>query len=121
MKFICLGYFDEETFDKMPLDEVGAFIEECRAFGRDAGDQIVDFELLQSPLYAKTVSSVDGKVEAKKGSATNSKEVLIPVITLDVDDMDQAVALLSNHPGLKKGGAFEIRRVEDLAEILGQG
>ena len=118
MKFICLGYFNQETLDAMTLDEVGAFINECRTYGKELGEQVAAFELLQSPDYGKSVQNVDGKVVVSNGPVAKMEKVLIPIITLEVDDTDQAVELMSKHPALKKSGSFEIRPVENLSEMI---
>lgn len=118
MKFICLGYFDEEVFDSMPLDEVNVFIDACRTYGSVLGDSLVGFDLLQSPAYSKTVQSIDGKVVVTDGPAVKAEKVLIPILTIDADNIAHAAELMSTHPGLAKSGSFEIRRVEDLGAIM---
>ena len=120
MRLVCLGYFDEETLDSMDLEEVNAFVDECIAYGKVVGKHIAGLELLQSTDYAKTVQSVDGKVVVNDGSAVKMEKVLVPVITLEVDNFDQAVDILSIHPALKKGCSFEIRRVDDIKEMKEQ-
>ena len=120
MKFICLGYFDQEVLDVMNVDEVNAFIDECRVYGdslRNSG-QVVNVELLQSPDYAKSVRNVGGKVVVDDGPVARMEKVLIAIITLDVDDIDQAVELMSKHPAIKKSGSMEIRYVDDIREML---
>jgi len=120
MKFICLGYFDQETLDAMTLEEVKAFIDECRAYGEvlSQGGHVVGIELLQSPDYAKIVRSIGGEIMVSDGPVSKMEKVLIPIITLEVDDIDHAVDLMSKHPAISKSGSFEIRPVEDLSEMI---
>jgi hypothetical protein len=39
------------------------------------------------------------------------------IFSFEARDMDEAVRLVSNHPGLK-AGPFEIRPVEDMTEMI---
>lgn len=122
MKFICLGYFSEDVLDSMPLEQVNVFIAECLAYGDELqkAGHVTGIELLQSPMYAKSVRNIDGKVEVTDGSAVVMEKVVIPIITLEAESMDHAVELMSKHPGLAKSATFEIRRVDDINEMREQ-
>lgn len=122
MKFVCLGYFNQEILDAMPLDEVNDFIAECLAYGAELekGGHITGIELLQSPDFGKTVRNINGKVVVTDGTAVVMDKVLIPIITLEAESIAHAVELMSKHPALTKSGSFEIRRVEDMNEMREQ-
>ncbi len=119
MKFICLGYFNQEILDAMPQDEVKAFIAESLAYGAELGKagHVLGIELLQSPDFGKTVRNINGKVEVTDGTAVVMDKVLIPIITLEAENIDHAAELMSKHPALEKSGSFEIRRVDDMDEM----
>ncbi len=122
MKFICLGYFNQEVLDSMPLDEVNDFIAECLAFGAELAKagHVLGIELLQSPDFGKTVRRINGKVEITDGTAVVMDKVLIPIITHEAENIEHAAELMSRHPALKKSGSFEIRPVDDMDEMKEQ-
>ncbi len=119
MKFVCLGYFNQEILDAMPQDEVYAFIAECLAYGAELekGGHVTGIELLQSTDYAKTVRKINGKVEVTDGTAVVMDKVLVPIITLEAETIAHAVELMAKHPALEKSGSFEIRSVDDINEM----
>jgi hypothetical protein len=41
------------------------------------------------------------------------------ILVLEARDLNHAIQLISNHPGLK-GGPFEIRPVEDLSALVAE-
>ena len=57
MKFVCLGYFDEEAWGKLPVKDAAAFMDKCIAYDDvlRAGGHIVGGEALQGTDSAKTV------------------------------------------------------------------
>jgi hypothetical protein len=122
MKFICLGYFDEDILDEMELDVVNAFIDECLAYGAELkkAGHILGFELLQSPDNAKSIRSVEGKLVVIDGPVAKMEKVIIPIITLEAQSIDHAVEIISKHPGLKKSASFEIRPADDMDELIEQ-
>tara|TARA_R110002111_G_scaffold257295_1_gene325439 strand:- start:41 stop:418 length:378 start_codon:yes stop_codon:yes gene_type:complete len=119
MKFICLGYFNQEILDAMPMEEVNSFIAESLAYGEELqkAGHVTGIELLQSPDFGKTVRNINGKVEVTDGTAVVMDKVLIPIITLEAENIAHAVELMAKHPALEKSGSFEIRRVEDINEM----
>ena len=119
MKFVCLGYFNQEVLDAMPMDEVNTFIADCLAYGAELGKagHVLGVELLQSPDYAKTVRNIDGKITVTDGTAVVMDKVLVPIITLEADNIAHAVELMAKHPALEKSGSFEIRTVDDMEEM----
>jgi hypothetical protein len=51
------------------------------------------------------------------GPYAETKEQIGGFFSFEARDMDEAVRLVSNHPGLK-AGPFEIRPVEDMTEMI---
>jgi len=117
MKFICLGYFDEEVLDSMSLVKASAFVAESLAYHHKLGDHITNTEVMQSPSDGKSVRNIDGKIEITEGSSLVMEKVLVTIITLEAEDIDHATELMSKHPGIKRSATFEIRRVDDLTEL----
>jgi len=46
-----------------------------------------------------------------------TKDQLGGLLVLEAKDMNQAVELLSRHPGFRLGGPFEIRPVEEIPGV----
>jgi hypothetical protein len=116
MKFICLGYMEENKWDAMTESERGAMMKECFAYDdvlRKNG-HFVGGEALQSAQNAATVRWQNGKVSVTDGPFIETKEQLGGILVLEARDMDHAVELMSRHPGVRLGGGFEIRPTEDI-------
>ena len=119
MKFMCLGYMDESKWEALSERERDAMMKECFAYddvlrtnGHFAGG-----EALASARTAKTLTWDGGKVVVTDGPFVETKEQLGGLLLLEAKDMDHAVALMSKHPGVRLGGPFEIRAIEDLAGV----
>jgi hypothetical protein len=119
MKYICLGYFDENNWEAMPESEKHAFFDECFAYDdvlRKNG-HIVGGEALQSARNAVTLRWKNGKVSITDGPYAETKEQLGGFGVFEARDLNHAIQLMSKHPGVK-AGPFEIRPVDDLTEMV---
>ncbi len=119
MKYICLGYFDENKWETMPESERNTLINECfacddvlRKNGHFAGG-----EALQSARNATTLRWKNGKVSITDGPYAETKEQLGGILVLEARDLNHAIQLMSKHPGVKSG-PFEIRPAEDLTGMI---
>ncbi len=119
MKYICLGYMEEKKWETMSGSERNAMVDECCAYddvlrknGHFAGG-----EALQSPQDAKTLRWKNGKVLVTDGPYAETKEQLGGILVLEARDLNHAIELMSNHPGVK-AGPFEIRPAADLTEMI---
>jgi hypothetical protein len=119
MKFICLGYFDENKWSKAPGGELASRMEECFAYddvlrknGHFAGG-----EGLQSARMAKTLRFEKGKVVVTDGPFAETKEQLGGLLVLEARDLNHAVELMSKHPGVSVG-PFEIRPADETINAL---
>jgi hypothetical protein len=119
MKFICLGYLDERSWDALSEDERNALMDACFAYDdvlREGG-HFVGGEALQSARVAATLRYRNGKVSVTDGPFAETKEQLGGILILEARDLDHAVQLMSKHPGVKVG-PFEIRPAEDLSSFI---
>jgi hypothetical protein len=94
------------------------FMDECFAYDdvlRNNGP--IGGEALQTVRNAKTLRLRNGKVMITDGPYAETKEQIGGFFSFEARDMDDAVRLVSNHPGLK-AGPFEIRPVEDMTEMI---
>jgi hypothetical protein len=119
MKYVCLGYYDKGKFDGMTEAERNAMFDTCfdyddhlRASGHWAGG-----EALQPAETALTVYWKNGKVATTDGPYVETKEQLGGIVVLEARDMNHAIQLISQHPGLKNG-PWEIRPSADLNEMM---
>lgn len=119
MKYVCLGYYDEKQWETMSESERNALMDECFAYDdvlRKNG-HFVGGEALQSARNATTLRWQNGKASITDGPYAEAKEQLGGILVLEANDLDQAIQLMSKHPGVK-AGPFEIRPAEDLAEMI---
>ncbi|RJQ69988.1 MAG: YciI family protein [Desulfobacteraceae bacterium] len=121
MKYICLGYIDEHKWDALSESERNALMDECFAYddmlrknGHFAGG-----EALQSIRNAATLRWNNGKVSVTDGPYAETKEHLGGILVLEARDMNHAIQLMSNHPGVK-AGPFEIRPAADLTAMIAE-
>jgi hypothetical protein len=121
MKFICLGYADEKSWEPMSESQRNTLMDECLAYddvlkknGHFAGG-----DALQSARNAKTLRWQKGEVLVTDGPYAETKEQLGGILVLEARDVNHAVELMSKHPGVK-AGPFEIRPTEDLSAIVAE-
>ena len=115
MKFVCLGFMNEDKWNAMSHGEQEALMEECLAYDDVlcAGDHWTGSgEALQSSRNAKTLRLKGGKVLVTDGPYAETKEQLGGFGVFQAEDIDEAVELMSQHPGVRDS-AFEIRPIED--------
>jgi hypothetical protein len=119
MKFICLGYHDENKWASTPESELASMMEECFAYDdvlRKNG-HFTDGEALQSARLAKTLRFEKGKVVVTDGPFAETKEQLGGILVLEARDLNHAVELMSKHPGVRNG-PFEIRPANEAINAL---
>ena len=119
MKYMCLGYLDEKKFEAMTEAERNAFMDAC--FDYDdvlrAKGHFLSGEGLESARTATTVRVKNGKPFVTDGPFIETQEQLGGVLILEAKDLDEAIQLISNHPGIAAAG-FEIRPIADMSAAL---
>ena len=121
MKYICLGYLEPGTFENMPESERNAVLDACLGYNDELrkNGHLVAEEPLQPANTAVTVSWTDGKVAVTDGPYAETKEYLGGIQVLEARDLNHAIQLISQSPGLKlKCGTIEIRPAADLSEMM---
>ena len=119
MKYICLGYLDEKKWETISESEQNALMDECFAYDdvlRKNG-HFVGGEALQSTRNATTLRWKNGKVSITDGPFAETKEQLGGILVLEARDLNDAIQLMSKHPGVK-AGPFEIHPADDLPEMI---
>lgn len=119
MKYLCLGYIEPGKFEAMTEDERNAVLDECFEYNDHlrANGQVAAEVPLQPPETAVTLYWKNGKVATTDGPYAETKELLGGLHILEARDLNHAIELISQHPGLKLG-TIEIRPVADLSEVI---
>jgi hypothetical protein len=119
MRYLCLGYNNEKKWETMSEAERNAFLDGCFAYDDvlRAGGHFVGGEALQSSNTATSVRLQNGKPSVTDGPFVETKEQLGGVMILEAKDLDQAIELISRHPGISNAG-FEIRPIADLSDMM---
>ncbi|MGH8249638.1 MAG: YciI family protein [Steroidobacteraceae bacterium] len=114
MKFICLGYFDEKWWGTLDPAEQEAMVAECTAFDRELhqGGHFAGGAALQGADTATTLRWKNGKAALTDGPFAETKELLGGILILEAKDKDEAISLMSRHPGVRMGG-FEVRPADE--------
>lgn len=121
MKYICLGYIDEDKWDSISENERNAIMDACFTYDdvlRKNG-HFVGGEALQSARNATTLRWRNGGVSTTDGPYAETKEHLGGILILEARDLNHAIQLMSEHPGVKMG-PFEIRPIEDLSAMIAE-
>ena len=122
MKYVCLGFYDEAKFAKIPQADAERMMEECFAYDDELrrGGHFLGGEALDSASTAVTLRGTGGKVTVTDGPFAETKETLGGILLLEARDLNHAIALISKHPGVQMG-PFEIRPANEAINRLIEG
>lgn len=114
MKFVCLGYLDEERWNRLSEAEQQATIAECIEFDRKlhADGHFAAGFALAGGSDATILRRSGGKVVRSDGPYAETKELLGGILILEARDKAHALELMSRHPGLRVG-PFEVRPMDE--------
>jgi len=117
MKFICFGYLDTKWWGTLSPKEQNGLVDDCLAYdavlkknGHWAGG-----EGLQP--NSTTLRYKQGKTIVTEEPYAKTEDFLGGLLFLEAKDLNEAVQLISNHPGLKMG-PWEIRPAADLTPMI---
>ncbi len=119
MKYICLGYYDEAKWEALSESERNTMMDECLGYDEVLRKQghVLSGEALQSARSTATLRWKNGKVSITDGPFAETKEQVGGFFLFEAADMNEAIRLMSSHPGVRSG-PFEIRPVEDMTEVI---
>ena len=123
MKYICLGYLEPGKFENMSESERNNTLDECFSYNDELrkNGHLVAQEALQPANTAVTVWWKNGKVAVTDGPYAETKEQLGGFQVLEARDLNHAIQLISQSPGLRLGcGLIEIRPAADLNELINE-
>jgi hypothetical protein len=121
MKYICLGYIDPNAFASLSETDLQAMMDSCFAYDDQlrSNGHFKGGEALQPPKMAMTLRYANGGLVVTDGPFAETKEQLGGIMILEARDLNDAVELISKHPGAKFG-PWEIRPAADLSEMVRQ-
>jgi hypothetical protein len=119
MKYVCFGYLDTATWAARPQSEQNAIIDACFAYDEELkkNGHWAGGEGLAGPEATTSLRMKRGKVVVTDGPFVESKELLGGLLIIEARDLNQAIQLISNHPGVKMG-TWEIRPIIDLEPMI---
>jgi hypothetical protein len=123
MKYICLGYMNEEVWETLSESERNTFMDECFSYDDELrkNSHFAGGEALQGARNATTLRWRSGKVSVTDGPFAETKEQIGGIMILEATDLNHAIRLLSNHPSLqlgRGGSSWEIRPAADLTGLI---
>ena len=117
MRFLCLGYYDPEVYDRMSDEERRALGERCRPHDQAFNETgaVVSVASLKHGSWAH-IRPGDGGPSVTDGPFTEAKEIVGSYFIVEAEDLDRAVAIASLHPasriGRELGFSMEVRPIE---------
>lgn len=123
MRYICLGYMNEEVWETLSESERNTFMDECFNYDEELrrNGHFAGGEALQGARNATMLRWQGGKVSVTDGPFAETKEQIGGIMILEANDLNHAIRLLSNHPSLRLGrgaASWEIRPAADLTALM---
>jgi len=112
MKYLCLIYENEATWETMPKADAEKIVGEYYAFGdgiKQSG-HYVGGNALQPTHTATTVRVRNGKLSTTDGPFAETKEQLGGYYLIDAKDLNDAIQVASRIPGARMG-SVEVRPI----------
>ena len=112
MKYLCLIYENEKNWETMPQSDAEAIMNEYFAFTEDIrkNGKYVAGEALQPNPTATTLRQKDGQTITTDGPFAETKEGLGGFYMIDAPDLDVALELAAQCPGIRYG-SIEVRPI----------
>lgn len=116
MKYMLLIY-DSKDMGSMSPEEIQTSIQEYGEFGAGLAQAGIEFsgEALHPVAVATTVRVRDGQTLTTDGPFAETKEQLGGFYIVDVDNLDEAIAVAAKIPDAR-GGSIEVRPIVDFSQ-----
>jgi hypothetical protein len=117
MKYLCLIYENEKSWESLPPAESEAIMNEYFTFTGDIqkSGKYVAGEALQPTGTATTVRVRNGKVSTTDGPFAETKEQLGGFYLIDAKDLNDAIQVASRIPSARFG-SVEVRPIMDFSQ-----
>jgi len=114
MKYLCLGYRDNQAWAAIPEDLRKSLLQEQAEYDEvlRKNGHFLDGRALEAAA-ATTLRFESGKVSILDGPFFETKEPLGGVMVIDADDLNHAIQLMSQLPCMRPGGCLEIRPIAE--------
>ena len=119
MKYLCLVYVQEATFDSMSQSELDAMQDEALASDEELrrSGKLIMAQALQPVTEATTVRVRNGKLSTTDGPFAETTEHLGGFIFIEAADLNEAIQLAGRSP-MARIGSIEVRPVMDLVAVV---
>jgi len=117
MKYLCIVYADEGTFDAMSEMEIAALDEESLANDEELqrSGHLILAQALQPVAAATTVRVRNGRMSATDGPFAETTEQLGGFVFIEARDLNEAIQIAGRMP-MAKVGSIEVRPEFDLVQ-----
>jgi len=117
MKYLCIVYADQGTFDAMSEKESAAIDEESLANDEELrrSGHLILAQALQPVAAATTVRVRNGRMSATDGPFAETTEQLGGFVFIEARDLNEAIRIAARMP-MAKVGSIEVRPELDLVE-----
>ena len=114
MRYLCLIYDNEKSWEAMPKDRADSMMGEYFTFtdGIKKSGHYIGGEALQPTASATTVRMRNGKLSATDGPFAETKEQLGGYYLIDATDLNDAIQVASRIPSAKLG-SIEVRPIQE--------
>ena len=114
MKYLCLRYHDERRLAAMTDAERRAHCDESQAYDAALCRKgfCLQVRALPAAATAITLRFENGKVSVSEGPFADTVQQLGAILLLEARDLNHAIQLMSQLPGMRVGGSLEIRPIE---------
>ena len=112
MKYLCLIYENEKSWETMPKDQADALLGEYGTFTEDIqkSGHLLGGEALQPTQSATTIRVRNGKISTTDGPFAETKEQLGGYYLIEARDLNDAIKVAAKIPSARHG-SVEIRPV----------
>ena len=114
MKYLCLAYEAEETFNSMSRAEWDMVREETLAYvdSMKKSGHLIDARPLRSAKGAATLKVRNGQLSVTDGPFAETKEQLGGYFLIAARDLNEAIQVASKWPGARYG-QIEVRPIDE--------
>jgi len=126
VKYLCLGYYDQEKFNALPSEDVQALVKKCRSHDQallETG-RVSIIGSLSLPEQWKSIRPGSATPSVTDGPFTEAKEIVGAFFIVDALNLAEAVDIASKHPaahlGADIGWGIEVRACELFEQMPAQ-
>ena len=115
MQYLLLVYADEKHWAGLSEAEKERHWVDCQAYGRQLmdGGHFLAGAPLEPSATARSIRKLDETASVTDGPFAETKEVLAGYFLVECKDIDEAVALGKQFPGVRRGDGLEVRALRE--------